>query len=156
MYKISAFAIIFNKKKEVLLCHRRDHDLWNLPGGAAESFELPNETVIRETKEETGYDIKVDKLLGIYGKKNKDEIIFTFLCRIINGQFQETEEADKCDYFSLDRIPINTTPKHVERILDALENNSVFIKRHTAKSTTAYISELKKILKEKNIRNRST
>jgi 8-oxo-dGTP pyrophosphatase MutT (NUDIX family) len=36
------------------LCHRRDLDLWNLPGGGVQSGELPTEAVIRETQEETG------------------------------------------------------------------------------------------------------
>ncbi len=34
---ISAFAIILNSSNRVLLCHRRDYDLWNLPGGTMEA-----------------------------------------------------------------------------------------------------------------------
>lgn len=144
MFKISSFAIIFSDNNEILLCHRKDYDLWNLPGGAAENEELPNETVIRETKEETGYEITIDELVGIYGKKNKNEIIFTFKSHIISGKFRETDETDKCNFFSLDKIPINTTPKHIERILDTLKNDKFLIKRHKAKSTKAYILELQK------------
>jgi len=48
MFKIGVFAIIFNEKKEVLLCHRRDYDLWNLPGGGLEENESPWDGIIRE------------------------------------------------------------------------------------------------------------
>jgi ADP-ribose pyrophosphatase YjhB (NUDIX family) len=48
MFTIGSFAIIFDKQDRVLLCHRRDMDLWNLPGGGMQSGELPNEAVIRE------------------------------------------------------------------------------------------------------------
>jgi ADP-ribose pyrophosphatase YjhB (NUDIX family) len=38
-FTIGAFAIVFNDERKVLLCHRRDYDLWNLPGGGVESGE---------------------------------------------------------------------------------------------------------------------
>jgi len=53
MFKVGAFAIIVNEEKKVLLCHRRDYDLWNFPGGRVEERETPREAVIREVKEET-------------------------------------------------------------------------------------------------------
>jgi 8-oxo-dGTP pyrophosphatase MutT (NUDIX family) len=54
MFTIGAFAIIFDEGGRVLLCHRRDLDVWNLPGGGVESREMPDEAVVREVKEETG------------------------------------------------------------------------------------------------------
>jgi len=41
MFKIGVFAIITDNQGRVLLCHRRDHDLWNLPGGGVETGESP-------------------------------------------------------------------------------------------------------------------
>ena len=59
-FSIGAFAIVFDERGRVLLRHRQDFDLWNLPGGGVESGELPTEAVIRETKEETGLDVVVE------------------------------------------------------------------------------------------------
>ena len=53
MFTIGVFAIIFDDKNRILFCHRRDHDLWNLPGGRLEKGEAPWKGVIREVKEET-------------------------------------------------------------------------------------------------------
>lgn len=40
-FSIGAFAIIFDERSRVLLCHRQDFELWNLPGGDVESGEVP-------------------------------------------------------------------------------------------------------------------
>ena len=69
----------FDEQKRVLLVHRRDYDLWNLPGGTLEDFESPKNAVIHEVREETGLEVKVFKLLGVYNKENKNDIAFLFM-----------------------------------------------------------------------------
>jgi len=120
MFSIGAFAIIFDDQGRVLLCHRRDMDLWNLPGGGVESRELPTEAAIRETREETGFEVVIERLVGVYGKTDKDELVFAFACRIVGGQPTVTDEADECRYFEIKSIPPNTPLKQVTRIHDAV------------------------------------
>jgi len=117
---IGAFAIILDAQGRVLLCHRRDHDLWNLPGGRLESGEAPWQAVTREVKEETGLDAEVIRLAGVYSKPDVDEAVFSFVCHVVGGSTTSTEEADRVEYFESDSLPPNTLPKHVERIQDAL------------------------------------
>jgi 8-oxo-dGTP diphosphatase len=123
LFSIGAFAIIFDDQQRVLLCHRRDFDLWNLPGGAVEHGELPTEAAIRETREETGLDVIIERLVGVYGKADKDEFVFAFVCSVVGGQLTTTDEADECKYFDIKSIPVNTVPKHVGRIQDALNHD---------------------------------
>ncbi len=78
-FTIAAFGIIFDKQKRVLLCHRRDCDLWNLPGGGMEHGESPWDCAKRETKEETGLDVEVVKLAGVYGKPENNAVQFSFI-----------------------------------------------------------------------------
>jgi 8-oxo-dGTP pyrophosphatase MutT (NUDIX family) len=54
--------------------------VWNFPGGGIESTETPEQACVREIKEETGYDIRIDKLLYSHGNK------YTFIARIIRGE----------------------------------------------------------------------
>jgi len=96
-------------------------DVWNLPGGGVESGELPTETVVRETREETGLEVAVGRLVGVYPKVSKDELVFAFLCRV-GGEMGETDEADACEFFHMDEIPGNMSPKQVERIGDAIQD----------------------------------
>ena len=51
-FTIGIFGIIFDEQKRVLLCHRRDYDLWNLSGGGLESGESPWEGLKREVRED--------------------------------------------------------------------------------------------------------
>jgi len=119
---IGVFAIIFDDDKRVLLCHRRDYDLWNLPGGGLEKDESPWAGAIREVKEETGLDVEVIRLAGVYSKPEKDEIIFSFICTVVSGKITLSDESDRVEYFEVDKIPSNTVPKQVERIIDAIAN----------------------------------
>lgn len=115
-FQHGAFAIILNEKNEVLLLHRTDKDLWNLPGGKVEAGEAPWEACVREVKEETGLDVVVDRCVGLYYKREQDEVVFQFVCTITGGELTKTDEARDHQYVSLERMPINTNPKHRHRI----------------------------------------
>jgi len=119
--EIGLFAVILDQQRRVLLCHRRDDDLWNLPGGRMERDESPWQGVIREVKEEVGLDVAVVRLVGVYSRPEKDEIVFCFLCEVIGGDIATSDEADQVEYFEFQTIPQTTLPSHVERISDALD-----------------------------------
>lgn len=118
MFTIGVFAIILDENNRILLCHRTDRDLWNLPGGGLEKGETPWQGVKREVKEEVGLDVEVMKLKGIYSKTFKDEIVFTFVCKRVGGSLTLSDEADKIKYFGINEIPVNTVQRHIERIKD--------------------------------------
>jgi 8-oxo-dGTP diphosphatase len=142
MFSIGAFAIIFDENGSVLLSHRRDIDAWNLPGGRVETRELPNEAVVREVKEETGLEVVIERLVGVYGKADKDEIVFAFVCRVAGGQLVLSDEADQHCFFAIDKIPTNTPPKQTERIQDAFIPTTLPIfRRQTAPSTQSIIGK---------------
>lgn len=139
---IGVFAVIFDKENRILFCHRTDYDLWNLPGGSLEHGETPWDGVIREVKEETGLDVKIDRLAGIYSKPDINEVVFQYICTAVNGKTTTNDEADKIEYFSFDKIPKNTANKHIERIRDVFENpNSLVLKTQTGKSSIELIKE---------------
>jgi ADP-ribose pyrophosphatase YjhB (NUDIX family) len=136
MFTIGVFAIIFDDKNRILFCHRRDHDLWNLPGGRLETGEAPWKGVIREVKEETGFDVEVVNMSGVYSKPGTNDIVLQFVCRITDGEMTLNDEADKIKYFAFADIPINTVKKHVPRIKDVLDNpNKIYLKEQFGKST---------------------
>mgnify|MGYP001022199321 CR=1 FL=1 len=123
LFTTGAFAIIFDDEDRVLLCHRRDMDAWNLPGGGLEPGELPDECVVREVREETGLEVAVDRLVGVYTKPGRNELIFAFVCRITGGNLRLTSESDANSYFLPSQLPSNTLLKHAERIWDAVNGN---------------------------------
>ena len=59
-------AIIEDEK--VLLTKREDFEVWCLPGGGVEDGETLAEGAIREAKEETGLDVELTSLVGVYSR----------------------------------------------------------------------------------------
>ena len=117
-FRIAVSALIFEEGR-VLLAHRRDIDWWNLPGGGMEVGETVDEALCREVAEETGLEVEVEQLVGVYSKPQKQEIVLTFRCHITGGTLTATEETRECRYFAPDALPTNTLPKHRQRIEDA-------------------------------------
>lgn len=142
--KAGVYAVIFNEDKEVLLIHRTDHDVWEIPGGGLEKYETPWDAVIREVKEETGLDVKVVKLVGVYSRPRRDELMFSFLCEVVGGTISKTPEADQIHFFSVTSLPRNIPPQKVQRIHDALDGQErVFLRRLEGPPTTQWIKEEK-------------
>ena len=133
-FRIGVNALIFDDGR-VLLAHRRDIDWWNLPGGGMEIGETLAEAVRREVMEETGLEVQVERLVGVYSKPQKQEVVLTFRCRVTGGELQATEESRACTYFPPDALPRNTLPKHRERIMDALLNQEAAVLRDQLRSS---------------------
>ncbi|HZS75430.1 MAG TPA: NUDIX domain-containing protein [Ktedonobacteraceae bacterium] len=135
IFRIGVFALIFDNDGRVLLGHRRDIDWWNLPGGGMEQGETVDEAVCREVREETGLAIEVERLVGVYSKPQKQEVVLTFLCHVTGGTLGPSEENRDNRYFHPDELPANTLPKHRQRIADALLNQPQAIIRAQLTST---------------------
>jgi 8-oxo-dGTP pyrophosphatase MutT (NUDIX family) len=62
----AAVAVVARDDGAVLLIRRADNGNWALPGGAIEMTESVTDAAIRETFEETGVQVEVTGLLGVY------------------------------------------------------------------------------------------
>jgi 8-oxo-dGTP diphosphatase len=133
-FRIGVFGLIIEDGK-VLLGRRRDIDWWNLPGGGMELGETVDEALRREVLEETGLIVRVGRLVGVYSKPQKQEVVLTFLCEVEGGTLIETEETIECRYFSPASLPPNTLPKHAERVRDAFLGQPEAIVRAQRSST---------------------
>ena len=123
----AAHAVIFDKVGNVLLTRRADNGLWCCPSGQMEPGESLVETVVRETLEETGLEVVVDRAVGVYSsphpyytEKGRHIIGFGFVCRVVGGTLRLSEETTEFGYFPPDDLPEDIVPTHVERVRDAV------------------------------------
>ncbi|WP_432561491.1 NUDIX domain-containing protein [Kineococcus sp. SYSU DK003] len=63
---VPAASVVVVQDGKVLMHRRRDTDRWSIPGGGMEPGESIKDTAIREAREETGYDVEVDRLVGVF------------------------------------------------------------------------------------------
>jgi ADP-ribose pyrophosphatase YjhB (NUDIX family) len=134
-WQVGAFVVLSDEQGRVLWVRRRDHDVWNLPGGGRRGMEAPWETAVRETKEQTGLPVKLLQLSGVYTKPANRELLFTFLAKATSGNLQIGDEAAEFAYFAPGEEPPNSLPKHVERVADAAGPQQTTLFREQACST---------------------
>lgn len=63
----SVMGIVYDAESRVLLVRQTADALWSTPGGVIEPDETPAHAVVREVREETGLEVSVVRLLGVYG-----------------------------------------------------------------------------------------
>lgn len=124
---VYAGGCIFNENGEVLLQKRADCNKWGFPGGAVELGETPEMAAKREVKEETGLDIEVQKLIGIYTDSdvvypNGDKAHSICICyemKFIGGVLVcDKDETLELKFFSLDDMPELFCKQHEELLKD--------------------------------------
>ena len=127
-HRVGAFAIIFDGAGRVLISRRVDSGWFNLPGGGVEPDEAVPEGLIREVREETGLEVAVGRLVGVYSKPQKHELVLTFRVEIIGGEITPSDEADYHTWVAEDELDaVKLLPKHRERIDDALRDEAAAV-----------------------------
>lgn len=127
---MGASALIFDDRQRVLLGLRGDNRLWGMPAGQMELGETPAGTVVRETYEELGLQIRVTKLLGVftgsnafhtYPDGNQVQVAGArFLAEVIGGELKpDGEETLDAQWFALDHLPA-MVPRHRFALEEAL------------------------------------
>ena len=82
---------------EVACIHRPHYDDWSLAKGKVDPGESLVATAVREIREETGYEIRLGKLLGktIYPVKNTTKVVYYWTGEVVGGHFEPNDEVDE-------------------------------------------------------------
>jgi mutator protein MutT len=106
-FTVTAGAVIFNDKGEVLLLkHRfRAGSGWGLPGGFMEKGEQPIDALRRELREEIGLELDDVKVFAARSFKKPKQVEVLFRARA-NAQVQSrTVEVERAEWFAIDALP---------------------------------------------------
>ncbi|GAB48983.1 NUDIX hydrolase [Mobilicoccus pelagius] len=135
----SVVAIVRDDEGRILLIHKTDNEKWALPGGGHEPGESIIQTVMREVKEETGYDVAVETLTGTYTNPNhvmayddgevRQQFSLAFRAKLIGGHRATSDESDSVEWVARDDLAgLDMHPSMRQRIDDALADGGPFLR----------------------------
>lgn len=109
---VSVKGILFEGNS--IWLRKNERNEWELPGGKMDDGEQPEETVIRELREELGFGAEVEKLIyaWIYRIESSDEsngvLVLIYLCKLIKkvGKFETEGEAGKAEFRKFSRTEV--------------------------------------------------
>lgn len=130
---------LFDPAGRVLLVrHTYGRLNWEVPGGGAERGESPDETAIREMREETGIDVAIERLTGVYyetgptpGHDHGPILHFVFRARSLDDRrpVAQPPEIGELGWFALDALPRPISDFTERRILDAASGREASVIR---------------------------
>jgi len=131
--KVDVRGALFRGDKILLVREIIDQGRWTLPGGWADVSDSPSEAVIREIREETGFEARTLKLAAVYDRNRRGHPYyyftiykFFFLCEITGGAPIVSYETGGVDFFSVDQLPelslSRVTPDEIQMLFEHLKH----------------------------------
>ena len=127
--------MIFDRRRRLLLQQRSDGGQWGLPGGSVEIGESVSQAVVREVREETGLEVTVRRLVGVYSEPALQVVRYPdgnvwhyvnvcFECVVRGGELTTCDETLALRWVSPRRLPGTLLANHRIRIRDAVRRQA--------------------------------
>jgi ADP-ribose pyrophosphatase YjhB (NUDIX family) len=135
----AASAVVTDERGRIVLHRRSDNDRWSLPGGAMELGESIAGCAVRETLEETGLEVEVTGIVGVYSNPGhvfayddgevRQEFSVCFAARVIGGEPRVSDESTEVAWFRPEEIAgLSMVEAMRLRVLDFLEGRTPVIR----------------------------
>ena len=114
-----AVAVVASDGGRILMVKRAIDPMmgrWSLPAGYVDRGEEVEEAAIREVREETGVEVRLDSLLGVYSRQGAPVILIVYAATITAGVATPGEEAQDVGFFNVDEMPEMPFP-HDDQIM---------------------------------------
>jgi ADP-ribose pyrophosphatase YjhB (NUDIX family) len=113
--KLEVRAAVFDAQARILMVREvLDHGRWTLPGGWADVNLTPAENVLKEVREESGYEAKVVKLAAAWDRVRQGHPASVFsccklfyLCELTGGEATTSLETSEVGWFAQDALPLD-------------------------------------------------
>jgi 8-oxo-dGTP diphosphatase len=129
-HSVSVTGIVFRDDGRVLAIQRRDDGRWVPPGGVLELDETPADGVAREVLEETGVQVRAERLTGVYKNMRMGVVSLAFKCDVIGGQAHASSEAKQVAWLTVDEAQREMVEARAVRVTDALCDDCPAVRIH--------------------------
>jgi molecular chaperone GrpE len=118
-------GVVIKKDNKYLLVQEkqeRARELWNLPAGKVEKGISVTENAVKEAREETGFDVKIIRKIGVFHENGEEAVKHAFEADIISGELKfPKEELLDAKWFTLDEIKRMKNKLRSSWVIDAIE-----------------------------------
>ena len=153
--------MVINEAQQVLLVLRRDIRIWALPGGGVEPDETWEQAAIRETLEETGYEVAIRRYVGEYWRpelsRGKGELRRVFLGQVVGSERKQPDkESVDVRWFSVTALPRRMFWFSREHVQDALARPDTPVRREQRlPGWMAFLLRVANLFRNKSLRPKS-
>jgi ADP-ribose pyrophosphatase YjhB (NUDIX family) len=120
-HSVSVAGIVVRDDGRVLVIKRDDNGHWEAPGGVLELDESFEAGVQREVLEETGLQVTVERLTGVYKNLAHGIVALVYRCTPVGGETHITHEAREIRWMTNREVEDAMVPAFGVRVLDAFE-----------------------------------
>ena len=114
-----AVVVIVSREDRILMVKRDIEPMmgrWSFPSGYVDRGEVVEEAAVREVREETSVEVKLDRLLGVYSGRDAPVVLIAYAARVTGGSATAGDETQAVEWFALDDLPPLPFP-HDEAIM---------------------------------------
>ncbi|MET3984282.1 NUDIX domain-containing protein [Streptomyces sp. PvR034] len=127
---MSVAGAVAREGGRLLAIRRADNGTWELPGGVLELAESPEAGVRREVLEETGIEIEVDELTGVYKNTTRGIVALAFRCKPSGGAERTSEESTAVAWLTPEEVTAQMSEAYAIRLLDTLDETGPHVRSH--------------------------
>jgi 8-oxo-dGTP diphosphatase len=109
--KVTADAVVIEDGRVLLVLRGNPpfEGMWALPGGFVDYGEDTGSACVREAYEETGLDVEIKRLVGVYSDPGRDPrghtVSIAYLCVRVGGCLKPGDDAKETGWHNLSALP---------------------------------------------------
>lgn len=132
-HSVSVAGIVVDDAARILVIRRADNGAIQAPGGILEEGEQIGEGLVREVREETGYQARPVRLTGVYKNMELGVVALVFLCELVGGAAAVNAEATEVLWLTRDEVTAQMDEAFSVRVTDALDSEWPAVRHNDGK-----------------------
>lgn len=132
-----AVCVLIARDSRLLMGRRgpatREPGKWSFPAGFVDRGECVEDAAAREAREETGLDVRIEHLLGLYSAAGEPVALAAYAATEIGGTLGAGDDLTELAFFALDELPAPAFPHDRQIVADWLAWRERAGKEHCAR-----------------------